>query len=95
MADKGKIKLELRARNSTGKHTYYPVKFAANGHVKPMAAMVDGKEKIFERGVLPSRDSRRWQEKLLTYDWVQMRQKPLRPFAVASYFKPMLKQVSR
>lgn len=51
MANRSKFKLEIRIRNRRGQRVYCAPVFAANGRLKPMAAMVNGKPEAHPEGI--------------------------------------------
>jgi site-specific recombinase XerD len=51
VANRGKIKLEIRIKNSTGCSAFHAPVMASNGKLKPFGAMVNGKQEMHPEGV--------------------------------------------
>jgi integrase/recombinase XerD len=51
VANRGKIKLEIRIKNSAGRYAFHTAVVSSNGKLKPFAAMVNGNQEVHPEGV--------------------------------------------
>jgi hypothetical protein len=51
VANRGKIKLEIRIKNSAGRDAFHAPVLSSNGKLKPFGVVVNGKQEVHPEGV--------------------------------------------